>query len=58
MKEQVDNKITTTDKRTCNAPFAMIPTSLLTIQTLARLKFQRGKEINFLWRSKENFQFR
>ena len=57
-KEQVENRINITEKRTYNAPFVLVPTSILITQTLARLKFQRVKKLKFSWRSREVFQFR
>lgn len=57
-KEQIESKIDTLDKRTYNAPLAIVPTSILTAQKLARLKFQRIKQFKFSWRSKEVYRFK
>ena len=57
-KEQIQNKIEIMDKRTHDAPLMIVPTSILTAQTLARLKFQRIKKFKFSWRAKEIYQFK
>lgn len=58
-KEQIENKTDIIDKRSYNAPLAIVPTSILTTQTLAsRLKFQRVKKFKFSWRSREAYQLR
>lgn len=57
-KEQLENKIETVEKRSHNAPLAIVPTSILTTQVLARLKFQRVKKFKFSWRSREAYQLR
>ncbi len=57
-KEQIQNKIEAVDKRTHDAPLGIVPTSILTSQTLARLKFQRIKKFKFSWRPKEIYQFK
>ncbi len=57
-KEQVDNKISQVEKRTHNAPLTIVPTSFNTLQTLARLNFQRINKIKNAWRSKEVYLIR
>ena len=57
-KEQIENKIEIVEKRSYNAPLAIVPTSILTSQVLARLKFQRVKKFKFSWRSREAYQLR
>ena len=57
-KEQIENKMDILDKRTYDAPLAIVPTSILTAQTLARLKFQRVKKFKFSWRAREVYQLR
>lgn len=54
--EQIQDKIDMVDKRSHNAALTIIPTSLLTVQKLARLKFQRVKKFKFAWRSREVYQ--
>ena len=46
-KEQLENKIEILEKRSHDAPLAIVPTSILTAQLLARLKFQRVKKFKF-----------
>ncbi len=57
-KEQIQNQIEAVDKRTHDAPLGIVSTSILTSQTLARLKFQRMKKFKFSWRAKEIYQFK
>ncbi len=57
-KEQIQNKIEILDKRTLDAHLTIVPTSILTAQTLARLQFQRTKKFKFSCRSKEIYQFK
>lgn len=57
-KEQIENKIDLLDKRTHNAHLSPIPSSIITAQKLARLKFQRIKRFKFAWRSKEAYQLK
>ncbi|GEM_PF-6916790 len=57
-KEQIENKIDIIDKRTYNAPLAIIPTSILTGQTLARFLSQRVKKIKSSWRPREVYKLR
>ena len=57
-KDQIENKIDIVDKRTHNALLAIVPTSTLTGQTLARLRSQRVKKCKFGWRTRETYQLR
>lgn len=57
-KDQIENKINAVDKRSHNAPLTIVPTSMTTLQTLARLNFQRIKKIKNSWRTKEVYQLR
>ena len=57
-KEQIENKIDYLDKRTHKVQLIPIPTSIITAQKLARLKFQHKKRFNFFWRPKEIYQFK
>ena len=57
-KEQIENKIDIVDKRTYNAPLTIIPTSILTGQTLARLFSQRVKKLKLSWRPREAYRLR
>lgn len=57
-KEQIENKINGVDKRSHSAPLTIVPTSVVTLQTLARLNFQRIKKIKNSWRTKEVYQLR
>lgn len=57
-KEQIENKISAVDKRSHSAPLTIVPTSMTTLQTLARLNFQRTKKIKNSWRTKEVYQLR
>lgn len=57
-KEQIENKINAVDKRSHNAPLTIVPTSMTTLQTLARLNFQRTKKIKNSWRTKEVYQLK
>lgn len=57
-KEQIESKIDILDKRTHNAHSVPVPSSMLTSQKLARLKFQRIKRFKFAWRSKEAYQLK
>ena len=57
-KEQIENKIAIVDKRTYNAPLAIIPTSILTGQTLARFLSQRVKQFKYSWRPREVYKLR
>ena len=57
-KEQIENKIDIVDKRSHNMPLIIVPTSILTGQTLARYLSQRKKRFKFSWKSKEVYQLR
>lgn len=57
-KEQIENKINAIDKRSHNAPLTIVPTSMTTLQTLARLNFQRIKKVKNSWKTKEVYQLR
>ena len=57
-KEQIENKINAVDKRSHNAPLTIVPTSMTTLQTLARFNFQRMKIKKNSWRTKEVYQLR
>ena len=57
-KEQIENKMDMVEKRTHNAPLAIVPTSTQIGQTLARIKFQRKKLFKFSWRSRDVYQLR
>lgn len=57
-KDQIENKINAVDKRSHNAPLTIVPTSMTTLQTLARLNFQRTKKIKNSWRTKEVYQLK
>ena len=57
-KEQIENKMDIPEKRTYNATLMIVPTSTITGQKLARLKFQRVKKFKFSWRSREAYQFK
>ena len=57
-KKQNKNKEWIMDKRTYDADFAMIPTSILINQTLARLKFSCEKNLKFTSFLKEAYKFR
>ena len=57
-REQIKNKIDVIDKRSYNAPLKIIPTSILTAQTLARLRFQLLKKSKSIWKTREVYQFR
>lgn len=57
-KEQIENKVSNVDKRGNSASLTIVPTSVTTLQTLARLNFQRIKKIKNSWRTKEIYQLR
>ena len=57
-REQIENKIDILDKRTHNAHLVPVPSSMITSQKLARLKFQRVKRFKFAWRSQEAYQLK
>ena len=43
-KEQIEDKSTRTQKPFYHAPFGVIPSSILTTQTLARFKFENKND--------------
>ena len=57
-KKQIKTEEGVIDKRTYNADFAIVPTSILTNQTLARLKFSREKKLNSMFHLTEAYKFR
>lgn len=57
-KEQIENKIDIFDKRTHNAASMLVPSSLITAQKLARLKFQRMQKFKFSLLSREIYQLK
>ena len=56
--EQIENQMDIPSKRSYNMPLAIVPTSILIAQTLAKLKFQRIKKSKASLRSRENYQFK
>lgn len=57
-KKQTANKYGIIDKRIFHAALAIVPTSILINQTLARLKFSEEKKIKFAGRIKDFKKFR
>lgn len=57
-KKQIENKDGMIDKRTYNADLAIVPTSILINQTLARLKFSYEKKIKSVARLRDAYRFR
>ena len=57
-KKQIKNKDGVVAKRTYNADLAIVPTSILINQTLARLKFSHEKKIKCALPLREAYKFR
>ena len=57
-KKQIKNKYSVVGKRTYDATLAIVPTSILINQTLARLKFSYEKKLKPVFCLKEAYKFR
>ena len=57
-KKQIKNKDGVIDKRTYNADLAIVPTSILINQTLARLKFSHEKKLKSVSHLRDSYKFR
>ena len=57
-KDQMHNKTDIVEKRTHSAPLGIVPTSTLTGQILARLRFGHVKKFKFVWRTRDTYQLR
>ena len=57
-KKQIKNKDGVVAKRTYNADLAIVPTSILINQTLARLKFSHEKKMKSVFHLREAYKFR
>ena len=57
-KKQIKTKDGVIDKRTFNRDLAIVPTSILINQTLARLKFSYEKKIKSASHLREAYKFR
>ena len=57
-KKQIENKDDIVDKRTYNADLAIVPTSILINQTLARLKFSCEKKLKSVSGLRDSYKFR
>ena len=57
-KKQIKNKDGVIDKRTYNADLAIVPTSILINQTLARLKFSYEKKLKSVFHLRDSYKFR
>ena len=57
-KKQIKNKDGVVAKRTYNADLAIVPTSILINQTLARLKFSYEKKMKSVSCLREAYKFR
>ena len=57
-KKQIKTKEGLIDKRTYNAHLAIVPTSILINQTLARLKFSYEKKMKSVFRLRDSYKFR
>ena len=57
-KKQIKTKEGIVDKRTYNADLAIVPTSILINQTLARLTFSREKKLKSVPHLREAYKFR
>ncbi len=56
--KQIENKYDIINKRTFDAGLAIVPTSILVNQTLARLKFACEKKIKFSYQLKNAYKFK
>ena len=57
-KKQTENKYGIINKRTYDAALAIVPTSILVNQTLARLKYSCEKKLKFASRLRDAYRFR
>ncbi len=57
-KKQIKNKDSEIDKRTYSTDLAIVPTSILINQTLARLKFSCEKKLKSVACLREVYKFR
>ena len=57
-KKQIESKYGIITKRTYNADLAIVPTSILINQTLARLKYSCEKKLKSAYRLKDAYQFK
>ncbi len=57
-KKQIKSKDGVIDKRTYSTDLAIVPTSILINQTLARLKFSYEKKIKFASHVRDAYKFR
>ncbi len=57
-KKQIKNKCGVIDKRTYSADLAIVPTSILINQTLARLKLSYEKKLKSVFHLRDSYKFR
>ena len=57
-KKQTENKYGIISKRTYDADLAIVPTSILINQTLARLKYSYEKKLKSAFQLRSSYKFR